>query len=716
MLSASAQAEDEAIQLEEVQVSGGDAEEIFVPNAPARVSKKKIEIFQYTDVSRALRQTPGVYVREEDGQGLRPNIGLRGTNPDRSKKVVLLEDGVLIGPAPYSAPAAYYTPEMSHIESLEIFRGFAAIPYGPNSIGGVVNYLSPTIPENLEAKVTAQRGSFATNNFKIQGGGPVAGRLSVLALASYLDSDGFKEIDGGGDAGFRKRDLGLQFRLPLSAAGQKDHRLSLRLGYSDELSRETYVGLSAADFQFKPYRRYLTTNKDNMRWDHSKLQLEHLLQLSENGLLRTTAYRHDFHRVWYRLDRFHGTNPTSLHEILKIPFGTNQAFYDILSGSADSSTLGNTGQLRVASNDRTFVSQGLQTKYFDAFATGPFEHSLELGALLHYDEIERNHTYDVYQVENRQFLPTASMGIRDAKNKDSANARTLSFQDNATLGPVVFTAAGRYENVSFQSLDHVTGLETRRKDDVFVPGAGILVKASDHVSSRFSWNKAVTIAGLDAAGGNRREEADNFELGAKYFHPGLDQMLDLTGFWNKYRNITGTCTAPSGCVANGIDLQFSGGRARVLGVEASAAQGISLGKVRLPVGVNLTWIQGTFESSFHSQNPDWGMGLVNKGDPLPYVPRLQYALSLGMEYKKFQQEFAIVYQTKMVDQAVQNLRAEVPPYGIVDWSARFQFSKRASLFGKADNLLGKEYLVSYRPYGARPGKPRSFLIGFSYGI
>ena len=73
-----------------------------------RIGEKVLDTFEYDDIHRILSAAPGVYYREEDGYGLRPNIGMRGVSSDRSKKVVIMEDGVLIAPAPYAAPAGYY--------------------------------------------------------------------------------------------------------------------------------------------------------------------------------------------------------------------------------------------------------------------------------------------------------------------------------------------------------------------------------------------------------------------------------------------------------------------------------------------------------------------------------------------------------------------------------------------------------------------------------
>ena len=76
------------------------------PGSVHVIGAETLERYKYDDPHATLQLVPGVYVRQEDGFGLRPNIGIRGAISDRSSKVALMEDGVLFGPAPYSAPAA----------------------------------------------------------------------------------------------------------------------------------------------------------------------------------------------------------------------------------------------------------------------------------------------------------------------------------------------------------------------------------------------------------------------------------------------------------------------------------------------------------------------------------------------------------------------------------------------------------------------------------
>lgn len=719
MLACLAFAEDGATRLAPIQVLGGSREELVLPTAPQRVGKEKLESSQYTDVNRALKQVAGVYVREEEGQGFRPNIGLRGTNPDRSKKVVILEDGVLIGPAPYSAPAAYYTPNMNHVETLEVYKGFTAIPFGPNSIGGAVNYLSPSVPSRPTANVSAQSGAFGARNLKFAAGTGTEGGLGVLLQGSRFSGDGFKRIDGGGDAGFLRNDVHVQGRTSLTS-GERVNLLTARFGFSDEDSHETYLGLTRNDFNRDAFRRYSSSANDEMVWKHHKMQLEHELQTGRDSFLRTTLYRHQFHRSWYRVDSFRGGSMQGLRSVMKDPKASvlNRALYEILTGQSDSSSLGQGGEIKIVNNDRRYLSQGVQSSFLESLDWGSARHDLEFSLRWHRDRIERNHSFDFYEMTGGRLARTQDPRQQETLNEASADARTLGVQDNVSVGPWVFTATLRYEDVDFRSEDALLSPGSARKwsDSVLVPGAGALYKINDALSLRASVNRGVTVAGLDLAGVEKREESVNYEAGVKYFSSEEERSADFTAFVNDYANITGTCTASAGCNSSQLDVQFNGGKARVAGLEARFAQGFSVGRLWLPVQFNVTWLKASFENEFLSQSDEWGRGIIRKGMPLPYVPELQYTLSLGAHYRRFRQELSILYQGKMYDQSYDVGREEIEAYGILDWNAGYELEKGFELFAKVDNLLAKDYVVSFRPAGFRPGKPRAFMLGVNYRL
>jgi Fe(3+) dicitrate transport protein len=491
----------------------------------------------------------------------------------------------------------------------------------------------------------------------------------------------------------------------------------MRVGFATEDSNETYVGLSPNDLARDPYRRYSSTETDDMEWDHNKAELEHSLQIGNTAQLKTTLYRHDFQRNWHRLDGFRQANQNTptLFNILRRP-QDYPIYYNILSGEADSSTagLGGNGDLIVLDNQRTFYAEGLQTKFNGQYDWGATSHDVELGLRYHQDQIRRTHMENLYQMTGGHMVRTSIPATPRDMNAVRAKAYTFNFLENLKYSDFVFTALGRIERVHFDYDNLLAARNIGRDDTVFAPGLGVLYNFNNQFSIKTSVNRGVSVAGLDDAGTEAKEEAVNYELGLKYISPNQSSQLEVVAFFNDYSNITGTCSSSTGCTNEQQGLEFNGGRAAISGIEGRIAQSFMIGAVYIPAQFNLTLLNAEFRNQFTSGTAEWGVGRVDSGDPLPYIPQVQYTFAVGAEYRKFKNEFAFIYQGESFDQSVSENRLKVPAYGIIDWTGRYELSKKSQVFARIDNLLGKDYIVSYKPYGARPGKPQSFMVGLSY--
>lgn len=690
--------------LEAVRVFEG-RERLEKVTGSQKVGAGTVEQQKSTDVLKLLKQVPGVQVQEEDGMGLRPNIGLRGTHPHRSRKVVLMEDGILIGPAPYSAPAAYYTPSILHTRNLEIFKGLAAVPYGPNSIGGAVNYLTKGYPDRTEAKAEFSAGSFGSMILFAQAGAQKPEFSSVLS-ASRAETKGFKKLPSGANTGFTKHDVLLKAKTP---AFGPEGELGVKLGYSDELSNETYLGLAAADFVKDPYRRYGASSRDNMKWKHSRAQLDYQLALGQ-GTLKTTVYRHNFQRNWERLNGFREKS-IDVNQVLRTPSGSFEPYYLVLNGIEDSSSLGNAGQLSIVQNNRTFYSQGWQTELWQGFETGQLNHGITIAGRLHQDGVERNHLEDYYSMTRGSLERVTPSSLVTTRSRDTAFAKTISIQDELKWRRWNAHIVGRFEDVDYTVTDRISNQITSRNRNGFAPGAGLGFQIQPEWTVSSSISRGLTLVGANASDTEGPEKSTNYELSSLYINEEKEVQVELSGFFNDYQNIKGTASFAGGAKNDQIDEEFSGGKAKVFGIEAQAMKNIRWDRVSFPLRANLTWLDASFAETVASTNPEWGNGTIRPGDPLPYIPQWQMSLGLGAEYKSFRQEVLIQYTGRVFDQAISRARSQVPPYGIIDWTSRYSFSKKTHLFARVDNVLNKRYAVSWRPFGLRPGKPQGFMVG-----
>ena len=144
--------------IDSITIIGKRSELADIPGSAHVIDAEELAEFAQSDVLRVLRSVPGVYVQEEEGFGLRPNIGIRGSGLDRSARIALLEDGVLIAPAPYAAASAYYFPTQRRMSAVEVLKGPSSVAVGPRTTGGAMNKISTPIPDALAANADLRLG------------------------------------------------------------------------------------------------------------------------------------------------------------------------------------------------------------------------------------------------------------------------------------------------------------------------------------------------------------------------------------------------------------------------------------------------------------------------------------------------------------------------------------------------------------------------------
>ncbi|MCB9708254.1 MAG: TonB-dependent receptor [Myxococcales bacterium] len=675
------------------------------------VTKQQLEQFNYDDVHRVLNQVPGVYVRQEDAFGLRPNIGMRGASSDRSGKVTLMEDGILLGPAPYSAPAAYYFPIVTRMESLEVFKGPASIQYGPQTVGGALNWITRPIPEAQRATLDVAAGQYRTG--KLHGSWGTRSRYTgAMVEGVHLQSDGFKNLDGGGNTGFDKNEFLVKLQLNTDLSKKISQAVELRLGYSDEKSHETYLGLSDSDFASTPYRRYVGSEKDLMQWHRTQVQVRHLLHWGDALDVRTTFYRHDFSRAWRKLNRFRGG--PNLHDLLTYSSGQSGVFLDVLRGTQDSE--GEDQDLLVGTNQRDYLSQGVQMVGIWRSDVDWFSQELELGMRIHNDEINRHHTEDAYQVRQGSLVSAQQAENTTRRNDVSTFAWAFHVLDRMQFGEHLFINPGlRLELIDWNYQDTTDPAQPVEQNNVYA----VLIPGIGAVYQPFAWLNL--LAGVHrgfsptAPGPDKNAEPEssiNYEAGLRLTHG--QTRLETIGFFNDYSNLTAVCAINRGCTDAQLGLQTSAGSVYVYGIETSAEQ-----KVPLMLGmqasarVNYTLTVSKFQNAFESTDPLFGD--VSVGDALPYVPVHQAAAIVGIAHKLFSVNISAAYVGDMRDVAGQGAipaGERIADYLVVDVAGSVQVSETDQLYAHIDNLFDNAYMVSRRPFGARPGLPFQLMLGY----
>lgn len=663
----------------------------------------------FDDVHQMLRRVPGMHLQEEEGYGLRPNIGIRGTGSERSSKITVMEDGVLAAPAPYAAPAAYYFPLAGRMDALEVRKGSSQIKYGPRTTGGALNLVSAPIPDTFRVEGEVEGGEDATRKLRALAGDSYR-NFGWLAQAYRIRTDGFKRLDGGGDTGFDVEDYLVKLRVNTNRDARVYQSLELKLGYTDEVSDETYLGLTEADFRQDPFRRYAASREDVMEAEHRQIQLRHFLRPSSSVDVTTTLYHNDFARNWYKLD---GVLGTKIADVLDRPEEHADALSVIRGENGDADAL------VVRANNREYFSRGVETVLALDLGDLPVG-QLELGIRYHEDQEDRFQHEDGFRMDGGRMIQT-SRGAPGSQDNRVSDARAWAFflQDRIDAGSWTVTPGLRYERIRFTRSDYATddpgrADPTRVREngvEVLIPGIGVSRRLSSAVSLFSGVHRGFGPPGPGAEEETRAEESWNYELGARLATRRL--KLEAAGFVHDYRNVLGRATLATGEGGSG-DL-FNGGAVDVQGVELSAGYAPHVGVaggLELPLSLSYTWTRARFRTSFESDFGPWDT--VEAGDELPYLPAHQLFASAGLRHPRGSANLSASFSDRMRTVAGSGPIPDgqgTDSFLVLNASADYAVAPWGRVFVGVQNLTGENYLVARRPAGARPGMDRTIVAG-----
>jgi len=710
---------DSIYQLQEVVVS---SQQILGSKFKARnrtgsayyISPEEIRKLGYTDINRMLKAVPGVNMYEEDGFGLRPNISLRGTKAERSERISIMEDGVLAAPDPYSAPAAYYFPNVARMEAIEVLKGSSQVQYGPFTTGGAINLVSTPIPNNFSGKANISYGS--KNTFKSHAAiGSNWKHFGYMVEYLRYQSDGFKRYEDYAAEGFKRNDIIAKMVVKTDKVRGVNHALELKFGYAGENSDETYVGLSADDFKKTPFLRYAGSQMDKLKTDHQQWVATYLLTFSNKLKVTTNAYYNYFHRNWYKLNDVRAgitsKEKISVADVLIDP-ETNIRYFDILTGKTDRE-----GEaLLVRANNRTYRSRGIQTRAEYRFNVKEFFFDLEFGLRYHADEEDRFQWDDSYSMKNKKMVLFME-GIHgtNANRVTSANALASYLLAKLRYNVWTITAGLRYEDIDLLKKDYTkedlarsgkVRIETPNHARVLIPGIGVHYQLLPAASVFFGVHKGFAPPSAELY--QKPESSVNMELGTRVSIGKF--KAELIGFYNNYSNMLGSDLAASG--GSGTLEQFNVGEARVKGAEflvqyQPLPHTCSL---RLPLQLSYTYTDTEMRNSFESHS--WGN--VVRGDEIPYIFKHALNMQLGIEYKWFYANIGARYNSDMRTSPGQGTIAErekVPANLILDASVNVLVNKYLTLRLNAINLTNRVYLTSRHPAGLRAGHPFGIYAG-----
>ena len=692
--------------IESVSIIGTKADARRIAGSGTVISNEDLQKTIDTDIHKILSAVPGVFFRTEDGYGLRPNISIRGTSLDRSSKITIMEDGVLVAPAPYTSASAYYFPTTGRIHAVEVLKGPSAITQGPSTIGGALNLISTPIPTDNKGKFVQELGENGMMRTHAVLGGD-NGAFGAMVEVHEHSTDGFDSIANvGGDTGFDKSDLLAKFRYTSG-----NHEVTLKMLDLDESSDQTYVGLSQSSFNKNPRMRYGMTQYDQMKNDGEQQSITYKGSFGNVNVI-ATSWSNDYHRDWFKVDKANNGKgfgiSNGINNVIDAANNGNVDAQGILDGTR-------AVEVKLKHNNRFYGNEGIQFQ----LSTDIGNHSVTFGYRDMEDYESRLQNYECFDQSadgKNSALSPCSTGWTGSNNRlRETDATSYFVQDVITMDKLTLTLGYRSEDYDKVENRWSDAKPTRTiKDpkynnkkssgDYSTTGFGATYDVSENLKLVAGFHQ-----GMSPVFNGDAEEADNMELGFRYNKE--TTSVEVIYFASDYANLVAECKNSSGGDCDAGDT-FSGGEVDVSGLEVDASWVLQRNAVNYPIAITYTSTDATFDNSFDSDY----FGVVASGDDLPYIPSSVLAISAG-----FITDSGWSGYMRMADHgsscstAACGTYENIEAYSYIDLSLRKRVNENLDVYGVLENATDNEDIAARAPKnGARSQKPQIFKIGFSY--
>ncbi|MCE3001771.1 MAG: TonB-dependent receptor [Xanthomonadaceae bacterium] len=675
------------VELPQVEVVGDATAQREQPGSAAVIEQEELERSRTLTVSEALRKVPGLNVRDEEGFGLRPNIGIRGLNPTRSTKVLLLEDGIPAAYAPYGDNASYYHAPLDRYARVEVLKGVGMLRFGPQTIGGVINYITPAPPEEFSgyAQLAAGNRGWSNVHVNIGGGG-------FLFDAMRREGDAARE-----NQNLKQADLNLKYVARIG----DDQGITFRLSRLTEDSQVTYSGLTEAEYanfgrEYNPFRNDVF---DIERYGGS---ITHEIGLN-GATLTTNLYGFRFDRDWWRQS---STNTDT-------QCGT--AFRDArLRGERVDVEACNSAQGRL----RYYETWGIEPRLFFSHEAFGIAQDFEAGVRWH-DEMQ-----DRRQVNATS--PRGRVGTLAEDNLRETEAFAAFVENRFRFGSFILAPVVRWESIDYVRENRLNGARGESEVDEVVPGLGANWAINDDltvfagVHEGFAPPRAEDL--IDNSGGGVEVDAErstNWELGVRGAL-GARTSFEAALFRNDFRNqiAVGSIAGGSTPLAEG-ETTYAGAELLLnwdgKDLVASGRPYANLALTALPTARQ--------DAPLTAVATGLPVGGSATGKRLPYAPRWtatarvgwqQGAWDVSAEVQSVSEQFSDFANTQSPVASGQG--GVVAGWAVWNLTVNWIPSDRGwSAFAALKNAGDRDYIVD-RTRGILTGSPRQFVAGMRYAF